>query len=320
MLPFLQLIRLPNLFTAFADVMLGFLFGHESLSPAGRFGWLLLASGLLYSAGMVLNDVFDLKQDLAERPQRPIPSGRVAKETATRLGLGMLVGGIACGFLAGRMDGEFMIRPGATACALAVCILAYDGLLKKTWLGPFAMGGCRSLNVLLGMSTVLPAPGVLGYTTGQWCVVLGIGLYVAGVTWFAKKEASVALASKSTVSASVTGGLLMGVLLMLIGFGFLAVLPRVGEFAAGTRQLHLPDSGWWLLIGWLATLILRRCVVAIADPSPSKVQAAVKVCILSLIVLDAAVCLAVRSPWWWSVALLLLLLPTLTLGRWIYST
>ena len=49
-----------------------------------------------------------------------------------------------------------------------------------------------------------------------------------------------------------------------------------------------------------------------------------KQCILSLILLDAAVCYSVRGfagpgiPW--VLLILLLLVPTMFLGRWIYST
>ena len=49
------------------------------------------------------------------------------------------------------------------------------------------------------------------------------------------------------------------------------------------------------------------------------VQAAVKIGILSLIVLDASVTLAVAGPVW-AVPILALLAPALVLGRWVYST
>src|SRR5947208_9514410 len=80
-----QLVRLPNLFTAFADIGLGWL-GTLALG-AGTAGWpgfvlLLAASGCLYSAGMVWNDFFDVEQDRRERPFRPLPSGRISRRHA----------------------------------------------------------------------------------------------------------------------------------------------------------------------------------------------------------------------------------------------
>jgi 4-hydroxybenzoate polyprenyltransferase len=309
MMPLLRLLRLPNLFTAFADVMLGYLFVHESLQPVPQFVSLLLASGLLYSAGMVLNDVFDVEQDARERSQRPIPSGAIALPAARRLGFGMLVGGVAAACVAGWLAGS--ARSGFVALILAIMILAYDILLKNTFAGPPAMGSCRLLNILLGMSTgAIVADGLGGFTWAQLCVALGIGVYVTGVTWFARQEAN----------RSPRSGLTLGIAWMLAGFMLLAALPRVGEFADGTRQLQLRPLAWQLLVVWQALIILRRCLVAVVNPNPDQVQAAVKLCILSLIVIDATVCLAVRAPWWWAASILLLLIPTLTLGRWVYST
>jgi hypothetical protein len=69
----------------------------------------------------------------------------------------------------------------------------------------------------------------------------------------------------------------------------------------------------------LGFTILRRAGVAIVDPRPETVQMAVRVAILSIIVLDAAVVLEV-SHWFYAVGLLALLAPTLTLAKWISPT
>ena len=78
--------RLPNVFTAMADIFMGFWLTHETLSPIGVFLLLLASSSFLYTAGMVLNDIFDLEQDRRERPQRPLPSGRILRPNATVIG------------------------------------------------------------------------------------------------------------------------------------------------------------------------------------------------------------------------------------------
>src|SRR5262245_29074995 len=88
-----QLIRLPNVFTAAADIVLGAVAGVEFAGGAlpqwwqAKLGLLLAASACLYSGGMVWNDFFDLKQDKRERPFRPIPSGRIRRRTAGWLGV-----------------------------------------------------------------------------------------------------------------------------------------------------------------------------------------------------------------------------------------
>ena len=54
----------------------------------------------------------------------------------------------------------------------------------ETPLGPAAMGLCRFLNVLLGLSLA----GTLAVPGGLHLAAV-VGLYVAGVTWFAHAEA-----------------------------------------------------------------------------------------------------------------------------------
>jgi hypothetical protein len=55
------------------------------------------------------------------------------------------------------------------------------------------------------------------------------------------------------------------------------------------------------------------------DPSPRQVQWAIKHSILSLIMLDAAVALQV-SHWSYAVAIVALVVPSIALGFWVYST
>ena len=48
---------------------------------------------VLYASGTALNDVFDFEIDRAERPGRPLPSGRVSSRSAAWLGgLGLVLG------------------------------------------------------------------------------------------------------------------------------------------------------------------------------------------------------------------------------------
>src|SRR5215813_9803834 len=140
-----QLVRLPNLPTALADICLGALATAALPAHTVPFLWLLLCSACLYSSGMVWNDYFDQEQDRRERPFRPLPSGRVTPREAVQLGAGLMAAGVACALVAGRLSVWL-------ALALVVAILAYDGWLKRTWAGPVAMGLCRFLNVLLGVS------------------------------------------------------------------------------------------------------------------------------------------------------------------------
>src|SRR5579864_6868436 len=104
LLHYLQLCRLPAVFSAMADIFAGYLLTHASpptLAPAATFGLLLGASSCLYLAGMVLNDVFDREVDARERPGRPIPSGRVSLTVAIGLGFALLAAGNLAALLTG---------------------------------------------------------------------------------------------------------------------------------------------------------------------------------------------------------------------------
>jgi 4-hydroxybenzoate polyprenyltransferase len=287
-----------------ADVLMGYLCTHEDLRSWGVFALLLAASSLLYMSGMVLNDLFDREIDRQERPGRPIPSGRVAAALARSLGIGMFVAGVSLGWTATAVLGNW--RSGSVATALSVAILAYDGMLKRTPLGPLAMGSCRALNVLLGMS----AAG--GWHPMLWLVAGGIGTYIVGVTWLAHTEARTSSRWQIFLATVVVAG----------GIGIVGWFPTLADARLPPESIPiyaLQNSDWYLLVGLIGAMIVWRCLRSVVDPSPAMVQAAVRHCIFSLIMLDAVACLAVRGPLW-AVAILLLLAPTMFLGRWINST
>ena len=169
------------------------------------------------------------------------------------------------------------------------------------------MGMCRTLNVLLGMSLFPPSgpePIWFSFSAAQWSIAGGIGIYVAGITWFAKTEA------RDSNRLLLTFGLAV----MAIGLGIMASMERLGKETMFTNEIV-----WPALLTLLMIAVFRRGILAIAVPKPDRVQATVKQAIFSLIVLDASVCLAVRGPMW-AIGILALLLPMTLLGKWIYST
>ena len=303
---YLALMRVPNVFTAMADVAMGFLFVQsrdwqwDPWRDSGALVTLLVASSLLYVAGMVLNDVFDLDIDRHERPERPLPSGRISLAAAERLGWRLLTLGVLLGAGAGFFLGH--LRPGLIAALLATCILVYDAWLKRTPLGPLAMGACRTLNVLLGMNAV-DRP----LHAEHWLVAGGIGVYVAGVTWFARREARRSSRLQLTLST----------LVMTLGIALLAAFPHWSERTIPAVQFG--PQQWYILIGALGLLIVWRCVWAVIEPVPARVRMAVTQCVLSLVMLDAVACYAVRGVLWAGL-ILLLLLPAMFLGRCIEMT
>jgi 4-hydroxybenzoate polyprenyltransferase len=313
---YLQLMRLPAVFTAMADVTMGFLFvqlGGTQWSPTpwdlATLATLIVASSLLYVAGMVLNDVFDVEIDRRERPERPIPSGRVPLDSARRLGWRLLTLGVVAGSGAVFFTGS--LRSGVVAAILATAVLLYDAWLKRTPLGPIAMGACRTLNVLLGMSAV-----DLPFHAEHWLVAGAIGVYVAGITLFARKEAE--QSSRRQLAAAT--------LVVALGIAMLALLPKwcdrlIPELYGEPRAWYVIAGmqRWRVLVAVMGVWILRRFFKAIADPTPKRVRFAVSQGILSIVMLDAVACYAVRGAFW-AIMIVLFLLPAAFLGRRIQTT
>ena len=299
LLAYLQLLRLPNVFTAMADVLLGYLVTHGDLSPPAVFACLLGSSSLLYLSGMALNDVFDREQDARERPTRPIPSGRVPLRVAQAMGWLMLLVGATLGWLAGCLATQW--RAGVVASCLAAAVVLYDAVFKRTPLGPLGMGACRMLNVLLGASTVAgPLPQFM------WVLAGGMGIYIAGVTWFARTEA--VASSRPQLAAALS--------VMLAGLAVIAWYPYWSEGAAEIA----PPSQWPIVWAIFGLIVANRCLRAVFDPRPATVQVAVKMSILAIVVIDAMACFGALGQPFWPMIIVSLLLPTLLLGRWVYST
>ncbi len=287
-----QLVRLPNLPSALADICLGALAANALPSHGLSFLCLLAASACLYSAGMAWNDYFDREQDRRERPDRPLPSGRIAERQAVRVAIGLSVAGVL-----------FALPVGKTSLWIALglvgAILAYDGWLKRTWMGPLAMGSCRVLNVLLGVSACGSLLGARGVYLG-----LIVGIYIAGVTWFARAEA------KASNPAALRGAAAVMLASLMLALPLPVFLPE-GQ----TSSLLFP----YLLVG-LAFLVGAPMLRAIAEPTPSRVQGAVKRALMALILLDSVLASAVAGSA--GLLILLLLLPSVYLNRqrWMYAT
>ena len=294
-----ELLRLPAVFTVVADVTMGYLVTHGVLRPGWKLGLLVASSISLYWAGMVLNDVYDAEVDARERPQRPIPSGNVALRVAKRFGWDLLVQGACFAWLVSVLARDW--RPGGVSTLLAGCIVLYDVVLKRTPLAPAIMGACRALNVLLGMSVV-----GISFQPAPLAIAIGIGIYVAGVAIFARHEASISSRRRLAV----------GIAVMLAGIGVVVSTPA---WAAALPALLLAPSQWYLLWGLLTLVIARRCVISWKNATPQHVQQAVRTCLRSIIVIDAAIALGYCGPFW-GCTVLALLAPMLLLERWFDTT
>ncbi|MBX0323082.1 UbiA family prenyltransferase [Halomicroarcula sp. F13] len=273
-LVYAALVRLPNVFTAPPDVLAGAALAVASGARFGpvEVGGLALASAFVYAGGTTLNDYFDADVDAVERPERPIPAGRVSRRRAVVLGVALLVGGVAVALAAGGF------LSGVVTAALATLVVLYDGVAKGTPLGWSVMGTTRGANVVLGTTV---GGGLL---TGRWWQVvlpLVVTGYVIAVTWMADDEAH---GANRTAIASVGAAATM-----------LAVVPPAVTFAAGADLLLSAIAGC-LGVAFLA-VVGRPLVAAYHDPSPSVVGPAVGRSVLGLAVVQAAAATVAGLVW-----------------------
>ena len=115
--------------------------------------------------------------DAIERPERPIPSGRVPARTALAVATGLTVTGLAVAAAAGGR------RSAGTAAVLAAAVWAYDLSPKQGPVSVATMASTRGLDVLLGAS----AGGVRGLRAAAVPATL-VAVHTAGVTALSRGE------------------------------------------------------------------------------------------------------------------------------------
>ena len=179
----LQLGRVSNLPTVWTNALAAIVLVGASAGD-GRTWLLVLAMSLYYVGGMYLNDAFDAEIDAVERPERPIPSGAVARSPVHAAGFGMLGLGVVLVQVAAMMSPATLgIWPLASGLALAAMIVLYNWHHKANPLSPFVMGLCRMLvYTTCGLCFVAALPA------GLWIGALVLLCYLIGLTYVAKQE------------------------------------------------------------------------------------------------------------------------------------
>jgi hypothetical protein len=150
----------------------------SAAAPAGPVAVVAVAMALFYTAGMILNDVMDLEVDRRERPERPLPSGRVSRGAAV-IAVGAL---FAVGELLLALEGW---EPALAGLGLIALIVLYDAWHKGNALSPVLMGGCRA------MVYVVAGLAIAGALNAElWGAAALMLVYVVGLTQVAKAEHS----------------------------------------------------------------------------------------------------------------------------------
>jgi len=283
---YLQLTRPANVVTAVADIWAGFaiaggwtyMISDWELGAAvfwQKLAWLSLSTIGLYAGGVAFNDVFDAELDAVERPERPIPSGRVSKTAAAGMSLMLLILGILAAFQVNSIAGII-------AFFVAVLAVVYDYWGKhQYYLGPINMGMCRAGNLLLGISV---APELINSPL----IVIGLIplIYVAAITIISRGEVH-----GENRKALYVGGLM---------YGFILIFILVISYLNRTNFLQTIP----FLIG-LGIMIFPPLAKAIKTEDPKLIGKSVKAAVISLIILNASFAAAFAG---WRIGIFVLLL------------
>ena len=225
----LRLGRVSNLPTVWTNMLAGIVLAGGAVLEAQSLV-LFVAMSLFYLGGMYLNDAFDAEIDARERPERPIPSGRVSRGLVFAFGFAMLAVAVALvAVIAARFAPAGPLWPVASALGLATAIVLYDLYHKRNPLSPVIMGLCRMLvYVTAGLCIVAPLPARL--SIGAVLLLC----YLIGLTYVAKQEN-------------------LGKVENLWPLAFLAAPVVYGVMLAGDQ----PVAAWFLLVflGWMLLAI-----------------------------------------------------------------
>ncbi len=254
----MQLIRPSNVLTAISDVLAGValacLLTQSGLPHIELLSKISLASMFLYMGGIVFNDVFDVQLDKTERPERPIPSGRISVISASMLATGAFSVGCILAY-------SVSIQCFYIALGIVLMCLLYNGKAKHHYiLGPLTMGGCRGLNLLLGVA-------VVAVVAAWWYVALVPIVYIAAVTNISRGE--------------VYGNNKHALLVSLILYTIVVV-----TLVYVTLKSHHYSA--FIFICFFVWMIFRPLIKALQTLDPKDVKKSVKFGVLALILMNAS--------------------------------
>jgi len=247
---YLDLIRPVNCVMIGFAVIVGAFVSKPPTVPAVQLVLGFLTGFFICAYSMAVNDVYDLEVDRVNRPERPIPSGRVTAGNASRLSYLVLAGGLACSVLS--------LNPLAVTIAAAYAFLSwlYNSRAKKTGLAgnlivasslaiPFIYGGEVSGGSIGGSLLLMMA--LTAFFSGVGREVIKS---MADVDGDAKRDVNSVARSRGLVFASGVGAL----------FFVLAVLTSWVPLVTGlASQLYaygvaVPDA----IFVYLAVVIVSR--------------------------------------------------------------
>ena len=267
---YLRLARPANILTAIADILAGFAVSGSVIDfPNWQTGtiavlntkalcWITLSTCGLYGGGIVFNDVFDAKLDKIERPERPIPSGKISIKRTIAWGSILLISGVVTACMVSGVSGLIAL------IIVTLAMIYNSGVKQQAIFGPVTMGACRAANFLLGVS-INPAN-----VNHYWYLSLISLFYIIAITLVSRGEVHGGN-KKSLIGAVV---LYISVIISLIS---LSLIPYYNFYST------LP------VLMLFCFSIFPSLFQALTSLCPKDAAKAVKSGILSLIIMDATI-------------------------------
>ena len=200
-----------------------------------------LAAVCLYVSGNFLNDWFDRNWDAVHRPERALPAGRWPPGAYLAAAVLLGIAGVVLALAAGS-------RPAWVATVIAVLVVVYTLVHKRSAWSVLPMGLCRACLPLMGALAVLPAAD--GFRAGLPPALALLG-YIAGLSLEARNES---LAARGEGQGSRWPLVLMGAAAPMLALQLFWSLPA-GRTWLGVVGL-LPFAAWL----WLCRKRFRRPV------------------------------------------------------------
>jgi hypothetical protein len=297
---YLTLVRFPNLFTLPSNVLAGYFSSNiYNEIEINTIILVIFSSACLYAAGVIFNDIADRQVDRKERPNRPIPSGKVTQRSAIILALLLMAISITVSYLISAVT--FIV-----GFILVATIMLYDFVLKNSLFGPTVMGATRVLNILLGAS-----PNLSNLIVGQF----DDELYRLCLVCFSE---FIYIASISALSRYETNKNPTFHLRWFHTTPFLLPL-SIGIY---TASVGLFNGNAWIYLFIFGSFIFSTLKFATSSRpmTVSMVQKIISLLIAGIIVHDAVYIGGSLDSWYFGMGIFVFLVPMILLGKKFYVT
>ena len=286
---YFTLIRLPNLFTVISNILVGyFLVFTIHDVDIYSLSYLFLVSIFLYIGGVVMNDLFDIKLDKSERPDRPLPSNQITKKNAIIICIFTLtISAIVSLFL--------NLFTFFTTISMIFLIFVYNYKTKSTKWRSITLGTIRSLNIFLGSSIFI---NNLNQNMLPFIIILTTTFFYIFAIGILSKNESKKIEQTNTISSSF-------LIVYIIIFSIFILIVFEIDFFNFIAIINL--------IIFLILIVYYHLNCIKKNNDPYTIQWTVKNLIISIIIFDSIFITGLIGMY--GFATLLLLIPSIILSK-----